>query len=247
MSGVKEHLFEVENEAMRQWMRQTFNIPNDKELDEESDGWHAMVEMYHDMKNAESYEASVEWYKEHPHEEIYDSFRGNLSELKDMVSQNMGPFYNVMMHRMAYAHAVTLFEAMVGELLKSLVMNDTELLANLVNGLAGDSSKKYNLKQIADYGVNGLIVKILSEELYHNPVTVKKYVDMISGRVMPSTHMAKMSTVTKIRHDVAHRNGKTVDDEYHELNSEAVIDCIKTIELFSKDVFLVLTDGFEEF
>ena len=70
---------------------------------------------------------------------------------------------------------------------------------------------------------------------------------MISGRVMPSTHMAKMSTVTKIRHDVAHRNGKTVDDEYHELNSEAVIDCIKTIELFSKDVFLVLTDGFEEF
>ena len=116
----------IEYEEMRQWMRLSFNIPNDRELNKDSDGCHAMVEMYHDMKNAENYEASVEWYKEHPNEEIYDNLLSNLSELKVLVSKDKTPFFNVMLHRMAYAHAVTLFEAMIGELLKSLVMNDSD-------------------------------------------------------------------------------------------------------------------------
>lgn len=58
---------------------------------------------------------------------------------------------------------------------------------------------------------------------------------------MPKIHLPKMIAVTKIRHDVVHRNGKTIDDVYHNLNSEIVIDAIDTIELFSKDVFLTLT------
>lgn len=231
----------MEYEEMRQWMHQAFDIPNNQVLNKDSDGWHAMVEMYHDMKNAEDYEASVEWYKEHPYEEIYDNLQSNLAELKELVSKDKTPFFNVMLHRMAYAHAVTLFEAMVGDLLKSLALTDSVLLANLVNGLSSDKTKKFDLKEIATHGVNGLIVKVLSEELYHNPLTVLKYVDMVSGKKMPKTHIPKMIAITSIRHDVAHRNGKTVDDVYHDLNSAFVIDAIETIELFSKDVFLTLT------
>lgn len=172
----------MEYEEMRQWMHQAFDIPNDQVLNKDSDGWHAMVEMYHDMKNAESYEASVEWYKEHPNEEIYDSLLSNLSELKKLVSKDKGPFFNVMLHRMAYAHAVTLFEAMVGDLLKSLVLNDSVLRTNLVNGLSGEKAKKFDLKEIAAHGLNGLIVKILSDESYHDPLKVLKYLDMASGK-----------------------------------------------------------------
>lgn len=194
----------------------------------------------------EQYEAEMKWFEEHPFLETYSIFTEKLRQLKLMVSRQADPFDAEMLQKMAYVHAVTLFEAMVGDVLKATVLAYPHLMSRMVSKLGEDKSRKFQLREIADLGLNGIVLGILNEQLYHNPVTVKHFVSIITGQPLPDTYMAAMQKVIEKRHDLVHRDGKTIDDEHHFIDEKAVNTSIGLIENFANEIFESLEAAMKE-
>ncbi|MFY0750964.1 hypothetical protein [Pseudomonas sp. NFX5] len=194
----------------------------------------------------EQYEAEMKWFEEHPFLETYSIFTGKLRQLRLLVSRKADPFDAAMLQKMAYVHAVTLFEAMVGDVLKATVLAYPHLMNRMVSKLGEDKSRKFQLREIADLGLNGIVLGILNEQLYHNPVTVKHFVSIIAGQPLPDTYMAAMQKVIDKRHDLVHRDGKTIDDERHVIDENTVITSIGLIENFANDIFENLEAAMKE-
>ena len=192
------------------------------------------------------YEAEMRWFEEHPFLETYSIFTGKLRQLKLMVSKKADPFDDRMLHKMAYVHAVTLFEAMVGDVLKATVLAYPHLMNRMVSKLGEDKNRKFQIKEIAELGLNGIVLGILNEQLYHNPVTVKNFVGIITGQSLPDTYMATMQRVIGTRHDLVHRDGKTINDEHHSIDADAVNTSIEVIENFASDIFETLEVAMKE-
>lgn len=237
---------ELEDGRMIQWMRENFNIPEETEIDEDYPGFEGMAAVYQDELDKEEYEAHMKWFEEHPYLETYSVFTENLKALKVMISQRTNPFDDKTIHRMAYAHAVTLFEAMVGDIIKTVILKFPHLMNKFIEKLAEDKSLKFTVKEIAELGINGIVINIINVQTFHNPLTVKNYVNLITGKVLPDTHMAKIKKVIEMRHDFVHRNGKTMAGEYHYVDTELVIASIGVIENFANDVFETLSSAMSE-
>lgn len=246
MGSTKEWMMELEDGRMIQWMRENYNIPEETEIDEDYPGFEGMAAVYQHELDKEEYEAHMKWFEEHPFLETYSVFTENLKSLKVMVSQRTNPFDDTTIHRMAYAHAVTLFEAMVGDVIKTALLSFPHLMTRFIGKLAEDKSLKFTVKEIAELGINGIVMNIINAQTFHNPLTVKNYVNLVTGKVLPDTHMAKTKKVIEMRHDFVHRNGKTVTGEYHNVDTALVIGSIEVIEKFADDVFETLSKAMNE-
>lgn len=185
----------------------------------------------------EQYEAEMKWFEEHPFLETYSVFHDMLLQLKLMVKKTADSFDSEMMHKMAYVHAVTLFEAMVGDVLKATILAYPTLMQKMVNKLGEDKGNKFHITEIAELGLNGIVLGILNQQIYHNPITVKKYVNLLTGKVLPDSHMAKMQEIAERRHDFVHRNGKTIKGVELEINVETIVSTVEVIESFARDIF----------
>lgn len=194
----------------------------------------------------EQYEAERAWFEHHPFLETYSVFAEKLRSLKRMVSRQEDPDPDNMLQKMAYVHAVTLFEAMVGDVLKATVLAYPHLMHRMATKLGDDKKYKYELPKIAKLGLEGIILEIINAQLYHNPVTVKHHVSTVSGWPLPDSHMAAMQLVIDIRHDLVHRDGKTITGGLHHIDSIAVHRCIAVIEDFANDIFETLDTAVKE-
>lgn len=194
----------------------------------------------------EQYEADMKWFEEHPFLETYSIFKEMLLQLKLMVSQTSDPFDSEMIYKMAYVHAVTLFEAMVGDILKATILTYPALMQKMVSKLGEEKNNKFHITEIADLGLSGIVLGILNQQMYHNPVTVKKFVNMITGKVLPDTHMAAMHEVTERRHDFVHRNGKTINGENLAINHELIVSSMDVIQGFAHDIFETIDTTMKE-
>lgn len=194
----------------------------------------------------EQYEAEMKWFEEHPVLETYSIFTEKLQQLKLMVSRKSDPFDDQMLQKMAYVHGVTLFEAMVGDVLKATVLAYPHLMSRLVSKLGEDKNRKFQLKEIAELGLNGIVLGILNEQLYHNPVTVKHFVSIVTGQPLPVTYMAAMQSVIEKRHDLVHRDGKSINEEHHLIDEKAVNTSLGIIESFANDIFESLETAMKE-
>jgi hypothetical protein len=246
MGSTKEWMMDQEHERMIQWMRESFNINENVDIGENYPGYEGMIAVYQHEQEKEEYEAHMKWFEEHPFLETYSVFTENLKSLKIMVNQRTSPFDDKTIHKMVYAYGVTLFEAMVGDIIKSAVLTFPHLMDNLVNKLSEDKNLKYTIKEISEYGINGIVLNILNTLTYHNPIVVKKYINLVTGKVLPDTHMANMKKVIEMRHDFVHRNGKTIMGEYLNIDTPMVINSIEIIEQFAEDVFDTLSNSMNE-
>jgi len=185
----------------------------------------------------EQYEAEMKWFEAHPFLETYSIFKEMLKQLRLMVKQPADSFDSEMMHKMSYVHAVTLFEAMVGDVLKATILAYPTLMQKMVSKLGEDKSNKFHISEIAELGLNGIVLGIINQQIYHNPITVKKYVNLITGKVLPDTRMAKMQEIAERRHDFVHRNGKTIEGRELEIDANTIVSVIDVIESFAQDIF----------
>ncbi|KPX42753.1 hypothetical protein ALP68_00371 [Pseudomonas ficuserectae] len=185
----------------------------------------------------EQYEAEMKWFLEHPFLETYSIFKEMLMQLKMMVNKPANKYDSEMMCKMAYVHAVTLFEAMVGDVLKATILAYPTLMQKMIKKLGEDKSNKFHISEIAELGLNGIVLGILNQQIYHNPVTVKKYVELIAGKALPNTYMAGMQEVATRRHDFAHRNGKTLQGVELDIDPASIISAVEVIQNFAHDIF----------
>lgn len=246
MGSTKEWMMSQEDEVMIQWMRDSYNIADNVDIDEDYPGYSGMVAMYEHEMQREEYESSMQWYDDHPYHEIYNAFCGRIRQLEGMVTQDKNPFTDKMILQMVYAHSVTLFEAMVGDIIKACVRKFPHMMEKLVLGIAEVAKEKYTLKDIVKYGgIEGIGISILNDCTFHNISVVNQYVNMLSGNRLDKRYESQMHKISMMRHDFVHRNGANKDGEYHQLTSLMVFEALETISLYSVDVFQAIKGSAE--
>jgi hypothetical protein len=134
---------------------------------------------------------------------------------------------------------VTLLESMISTSVQALVLRDKAFLLNIVRQIESIlKGKKFPLVEIAEHprGVEGVILKALSEITFHNPATIKTVLVALMGDRMKDLDVSSIAPICKVRHDIVHRNGKTIDDEPITLKPEQVYEAMNTIDALASDI-----------
>lgn len=249
--GMRDMSF-MEYEEMRQWIREKFAIPLDVKIQEDMPAWHAMVEAYNDERDSEIYDAYMQWLEEHPHEDIYDSFTSSFKGLVGIVEKESKKFsilYDPTILKMAYVHSVTLFEAMVGDMVKSAIMKRPYLMSRMGCSIEDLSKvKKYSLKDVFAHagGVNGIVLDVLASLTFHNVETTKKIIDILCPKGVPELNLKEMKGIIEKRHDFVHRNGRMLNDNLREINREMVLKDMEIVEEFANEVYQRISGAMNE-
>lgn len=142
------------------------------------------------------------------------------------------------LNRLLYANIVTLMETFLSDAFVNIVLDNQEYTRKLVETtpkfIEGKFSKSNifalmeNLeKEVTDY--------LLNEVTYHNIWIVEKmYKSVLNIRFQYD--LVSIDKIVRRRHDIVHRNGKTVDGKPVVISSEDVKSAIETIRDFVSDV-----------
>lgn len=134
--------------------------------------------------------------------------------------------------KMSYAYAVTLLESFLGDTLKSLISEDEQFLKNAVANFKILKNVKLTELIESDLDVNNLVLKYISDFLYHNiPNTIEMYEQILGNKI--KIDISNVVKITKLRHDIVHRNGKSIDGKNITLNFQDFTQAINEIKEFA--------------
>jgi hypothetical protein len=236
MSSVKEHLFEVQQERFLDWAG---NRLDSEDLEDESEAYQALAQQYSDMMDAYDQEAEYKWLERQSFHEQYIEFGAQLRAAIMLLTHSEHGPYAQMTCKLVYAHAVTLLETMISTSVRALVIRDKAFMLNIAKHIETlHRGKKFTLLEIAEHpkGVEGVILKFLSELTFHNPATIKKVLCALIGDRMKDLDVSPIVPICNLRHDIVHRNGKTIDDEIIVLEPGEVFQAMNTIDVFASQI-----------
>ncbi|MBL4898758.1 MAG: hypothetical protein JKX76_03805 [Colwellia sp.] len=235
MGRVKDDLIAMQTEEMEEWIREQADDDDISHgsmewnrLADEYSGWHEAMEFQHQIN------AETDWYNDLPYSQFNIMFRvelGNLRELLESAIENHN--YQIVL-KMIYVHAVAAFEALLWDQLKSIVSSNRRFLVNAVESMKG--VKNQTIKLSVAVGLNDpvqwAVFKVIDNALYHK---VDDAIEMYRAALgieidIEENHLSDIMTK---RHDLVHRNGKTITGDMIELNKIIVENAISTIEEFA--------------
>ncbi len=249
MSRTGEWVLEVENERMRNWIMETYGI-SDEDLDEDSPEWEAMAQSYQNMLDCErdeadeaadaAYDSYREYMQQHPYDQLYDDYQGQQLLIRKLVDDNDNSIEAHMIHKMAFVHAVTLMEALIGDMIKSLVIKHSHLMRKLSLCVEDPNAKrKFTIREIIEHtgGLDGIVLEILSKITFHNIDSTKRILGGIFPETMADLDYDAIRPVIEKRHDFVHRNGKNTKDENILITMQILLEDLETIHQFTFQVY----------
>jgi len=234
MSSVKEHFFELQQQGCIEWVKQVYDL----DIDEDDESWEELAAEYSAMLDSEEEEAEFQWLNRHTHSEFFLKFPEELANASSLLTLGSSEQHTDTLNKLVYAHAVTLMEALISSVVCKLVVSDKRLLINLVAGYRKLSTRTINLKDVAEQPklVESIVLTTLKELTLHNVGTVKEVLGAMFGKHMDSLEVGEIGRICSKRHDIIHRNGKTVDDQPIKLTTEEVKQAIRTIREFAEEL-----------
>jgi hypothetical protein len=134
--------------------------------------------------------------------------------------------------KMSYAYAVTLLESFLGDTLKSTISENEKYLKNALCKFKILKNVKLTDLATTDLNLKSLVLKHVGDVLYHNIPNVLEMYEQILG-VNLNIDKSNIVKITKLRHDIVHRNGKTIDGQEISLNPEDFNEAIEDIKEFT--------------
>lgn len=242
MGSMKEYFIDLQIKRAEEWIRERLS---DESLDESSEEWQRLENEYSDYQEhfyeKAEWQAEIKWLKENGSSNIYKFFFYELNSLKEMATESLNESKNIaflscsnLIIKMAFAYAVTLLEAFLGDTLKALITEREDFLHNALRNVDEISKAKYTLSELSESGSNisDLAVKQVNEILFHNIPKVKVVYEQVLG-VKLEIDLSKVSKITSLRHDIVHRNGYSKDKKPLNLNAQDLYQAIDDIKVFA--------------
>lgn len=236
MSSTKEYAFEVEQERCLAWIKRQHGMEIDPAEDPET--WERLSAEYSSAMEADAEEAEYRWLGRHSHNELFSEFSMELATANNLLELNQNDPKAQTVYKLVYAHAVTLLESLISSVVRRLIVHYEPLMINVATRYEELSKKKFTLKEIVlqPKGVESIVLKTLTELSFHNPATIKTVMDAMFGKHMSGLKLDDISPICIKRHDIVHRNGRTVDDEPIVIGAAEVRHAIVAIRDFSTDL-----------
>lgn len=240
MSSTKDYLFEMQEKRADVWIRDRLS---DNTLEEDSEEYQQLAEEYSNyqdyLRDEAEWQAELQWLKDNGSSEIHNLFVTELDALKRVVGSDFNPSQGLVLSlhkntviKMSYAYSVTLLESFLGDTLKSLISNDEKYLKNALIKLKILKNIKLTDLADTDLDLNSLILRHVSDVLYHNIPNVIEMYEQVLG-ISLHIDKSKVVKITKIRHDIIHRNGKTIDGKLINCSPQDFEQAIYDIKEFS--------------
>ncbi|RMV74542.1 hypothetical protein ALP05_01404 [Pseudomonas caricapapayae] len=254
MGRAKEHMMELENDRMRQWMMDTYGI-NEDELEEDSEEWQDIAQEYQNMLDgeqadeeaaaaaaaaAEAYDDDQEYMRQHPYDQMYQEYRSQQLLIQKIIKDYENSFEAHTIQKMAFVHSVTLMEALIGDMIKTLAIKHSYIMKKLSLCVEDEKSKKkFLIQEIIKQpgGVDGLVLEIFSKVSFHNLDSIKRILEGIFPETMKDLDYTPVRPVIERRHDFVHRNGKNTKGEYVEMSVGILKKDMDIIHSFSYQVY----------
>ncbi len=242
MGRVKEEWMErMENEAMYEWIEENYG---DDAGEEGSEEWYEAVQAFGDYCEEQARLAQEAWEQDEYDYYLYltlndvDSiFDKEISNLNQLLKSSGAKPNSPTLCKMIYAHAVTILEVYLEDMVKALIISNEEFLKNSIKNVKPFCDSKFNLGEISieQDGMKKFVLRKLSENLFHD---IPKVINIISGIVEKklSIDINNVCTITAKRHDIVHRNGKNKEGESLVIDVAAAEHSIETVELFAKNL-----------
>ena len=140
------------------------------------------------------------------------------------------------LNRLLYANVVSLMETFFSDAITNLVLNNPALKRKVVEKVPRFTEAKITKseiyawfermdKEVADY--------LQNDVTYHNIFTVEKlYKSVLDVRFPSPDDLVDLRKIIETRHDIVHRNGKTIEGEVIVLDDGDVKFAIKTVNEF---------------
>ena len=140
--------------------------------------------------------------------------------------------------KLLYGSTVTTLEAYLGDAFKYNVINNKNyLLSFVLNYKPSKDSPRFTLStiglngdNIADF-VKGEVIKQMNTIIFHKLELVFELYKDILNINLPET-LFEFKSAIEIRHDIFHRNGRTIAGTKREINSEELLELIQKVTLF---------------
>ena len=167
--------------------------------------------------------------------EFFQTFMEGIKNIKRL--QKLEPSHHEqrqILNRLLYANIVTLLETFLSDAITNIVLSDKALTERLVETTPKFMEAKLSVssiyahyrkmdKEVADY--------LQNDVLYHNIWNVEKMYRNVLGIHFPQD-LVPLHKIIMTRHDIVHRNGKTVEGKRIIISSEDVKSAITTISDF---------------
>lgn len=233
MGSTKQWYQEVEEQRREDWIRERLSDPN---LEEDSDEWEELAQEHDALRDfmedmaREEYEEQ-QWLKNNPHTDIYDSSISLLDEILDERKEHTSETF----YKMQIAYCVTIMESCLGDMIKSIVLPNSIYRDNAINNVTELNDVKIKLSEAlkGNEPLNKSVQNYLSDLTYHNiPKIYEVYKAVLDCKVTSKPILKNIIKLTKLRHDIVHRNGKTREGKEIPFEYKDVLDAFDTTKIF---------------
>ncbi len=250
LSSTKDYLFEMQELQADEWIRERLS---DDSLDEDSEEYQELAEEYSNyqehLREEAEWQAELRWLKDNGSSNIHNIFVSELDALRIMFDSNVNNpqkmafiLHTNIVVKMSYAYAVTLLESYLGDTLRALISQDEQFLKNALRKFKVLKSVKLTDVVETDLDVKSLVLRYVSDVLYHNIPNVVEMYEQVLG-VKLEIDISKVVKITKLRHDIVHRNGRNVDGSTISVGAQDFTQAISDIKEFTGALQRAINDN----
>ena len=170
--------------------------------------------------------------------EVYRTFLFGIRNLESLSKfAPAKPGLRTQFLRMLFAQTITLLEAYLSDAFLRLVIGRPALKKRLVNEAAGFKDKKFTLAEILESNPTSdeAIAASLSEISWHNIARAKTLFSVVCG-VEISRDIYPLIKAVTTRHDIVHRNGKSIKGKVAAVGEKDVRDLLSEVRGFAHDL-----------
>jgi len=165
--------------------------------------------------------------------EHFAGFEWNIAEIKSMLDVEVPKHRKNFLNRLLYASVITAMESYLSDVFISTVAGSSRYLAKFIETHEAFTSKKIKLSEVVSRGrtIKDDAKKEMARISFHNiPKAQKLFKATLSIQFPEKTEV--ISKAVRIRHDLIHRAGFTLEGKPHYLEDPEIYDLIRAVERF---------------
>lgn len=163
-----------------------------------------------------------------PNTNIYGNFSTAIENIQGLLTNAD----NQTLIRLLFANVITSMESYLSDTIKKNVLGRPALLRRFVESSQQLREKKSNYAEIFKImdDIENTVSQLIDETLFHNlSKTISLYKSVLDVD-FPTESMSSIQKAISQRHDIVHRNGKTIGGDELEISSSDVSSLIATIK-----------------
>jgi hypothetical protein len=179
----------------------------------------------------------------------YTNFYGAFKlAINDVISlMELAPD-NEALCRMLYASVITAVETYLSDTLRKQVFVKPSVKRRFVESHGKFRGNLFGLNDIYTRleTLDTVIAKVIDEESFHSIISVKSLYQNVLLTHIPKNHMDKLLLAVSIRHDIVHRNGKSLLGKRHIISLTEVKQLIEDVDAAIQHIDKQVKDGLLE-